>query len=365
MMTQINAIPDAQTKAVYKEAFTALSEDRKGMALGDIGRTLGFSLLAAAVVFVYFKRGLKPLVAGIILTALVFIDLIMIDKKYLNHDSYAEKTEYDGKALVAPELLPSAADLFIKKDTSIYRVYDARQSKLVNGQVRRFDPFSDASLAYHHNIVNGYHAAKLSIYMDLIENQLAKGNHRVFDMLNTKYFMVNGANVADSVAINVNAMGPAWFVKDIQFVNGPRDEMNALDSLDVRNTAVMQNSFKAEVVMPQWDSAATIKVTNYDNDVIDYAITASKPQFAVLSEIYYDRGWLAFADGKPVPIVKTNYALRGVSIPAGTKQLELRFEPKSYKTGYMVTSIMSVIMVLLLLAGLFMEYRKKKTANVA
>lgn len=360
MMAQINAIPDAQTKDVYKAAFSALAEDRKGMALGDIGRTLGFSLLAAAVVFVYFKKLSKPLVTGIVLTALVFLDLITIDKKYLNNDSYTEKTEYDGKTLVAPELLPSAADLFIKKDTSIYRVYDARQSKLVNGQLRRFDPFSDASLAYHHNIVNGYHAAKLSLYMDLIENQLAKGNPRVFDMLNTKYFMVNGANGTDSVATNLNAMGPAWFVKNIQFVNGPRDEINALDSLDVNNIAVMQNSYKSQVVLPDWDSSATIKVTNYDNDVIDYAINTTKPQFAVLSEIYYDRGWLAFADGKPVPIVKTNYALRGVSIPAGTKQLALRFEPQSYKTGYRITSIMSVIMVLLLLAGLFMEFRKKK-----
>jgi hypothetical protein len=359
MMAQINAIPDAQSKEVYKAAFKALAEDRKTVALGDVGRTIGFALLAVALVFLYLRKVLKPVVAGGMLAALVFIDLITIDTKYLNKESYQEKSEYDGKTVVSPELLPTQANLDIQKDKGIYRVFDARESKIVNGQQRRFDPYSDAALAYHHNIVNGYHAAKLSLYMDLIQNQLSKGNPRTFNMLNTKYFVLNAANGQDSMALNPGALGPAWFAKGVRFVPDARAEMTALDSLNVADSAVVQSSFNAQVGPYQWDSSATIKVTNYDNDLIEYAISTAKPQFAVLSEVYYDRGWLAFADGKSVPIVKTNYALRGVSLPAGTKQLTLRFEPKSYLTGRTITWVMSAVMLLLLGFGAFLAWRRR------
>lgn len=365
MMKQVNSIPDAQTKEVYKSAFTALTEDRKSIALGDIGRTLGFGLLAAAILFAFLKRWINPLIAGIALIVFCLADLLSIDSKYLNADSYTEKSEYGGVNVAAPELVPSAANLAIQKDKSIYRVYDARQVINSGGKKRGVDPFSEAALAYHHNLVNGYHAAKLSVYMDLIQHQLAKGNPRVFDMLNTKYFVVNDARGEDSAVINPTAQGPAWFVKGITFVKGPRDEMNALDYLNVRDSAVVQESFKAETGgQPQWDSTASIKVTNYDNDEIDYAINARTPQFAVLSEVYYSRGWNAYADGKQVPIVKTNYVLRGVAIPAGTKKLELKFEPQAYKTGYRITAITSIIMVILLLGGIVLEIlsSRKKTA---
>ncbi|TAD93017.1 MAG: hypothetical protein EAY75_01445, partial [Bacteroidetes bacterium] len=359
MMAQINAIPDAQSKEVYKTAFKALSADRKAVAQGDVGRTIGFVLLAVALVFLYLRKLLKPTVAGGILAALVFLDLITVDNQYLNKDSYQEKSEYDGKTVVSPELLPTQANLDIQKDKSVYRVFDAREAKVVNGQQRRFDPYSDAALAYHHNIVNGYHAAKLSLYMDLIQNQLSKGNPQTFNMLNAKYFVVNAANGQDSMVVNPNAMGPAWFAKGVKFVPDARSEMNALDSLNVADSAVVQTQFKAQVGPYQWDSSATIKVTNYDNDLIEYAVNAPKPQFAVLSEVYYDRGWLAFADGKSVPIVKTNYALRGISLPAGTKQLTLRFEPQSYLLGRKITWAAAALMLLLLAFGAVLAWRRK------
>ncbi|HSR38594.1 MAG TPA: YfhO family protein [Phnomibacter sp.] len=104
----------------------------------------------------------------------------------------------------------------------------------------------------------------------------------------------------------------------------------------------------------------------YNNDDITYSVNAPKPQFAVLSEVYYSRGWNAYADGKLVPIVKTDYVLRGVALPAGTKKLELKFEPQSYKMGSTITTLTSGIILLLLALGVFFEFfRKKKTEEAA
>jgi hypothetical protein len=363
MMKQVNAIPDEQTKSVYKEAFAALSADRQALALKDIIRSFLLAAIGLGLAWMLFMKKLTPLVVGAILSVVVLADLLSVDVKYLNSESYSEPTEYNGVELPDPELLPTQVNLAIQQDTSIYRVFDARQSKNVAGRTLSANTFSDASQAYHHRMVNGYHAAKLSIYQDLIERQLSKGNQRVFDMLNTKYFIVNDARGGDSVAFNYGAMSPAWFVKNIQFVKDAEAEMTALDSLDVTKTAIVQESFKANIAQqPSFDSSASITATSYNNMEIKYAVNAPAPQFAVLSEIYYDAGWNAYADGKKVPIVKTNYVLRGVALPAGTKELVLKFEPQSYKTGYTITFIMQIVIFILLGLGLWMWWKERKKA---
>ena len=68
---------------------------------------------------------------------------------------------------------------------------------------------------------------------------------------------------------------------------------------------------------PVEDSTASIKLIKNDNDIITYQSGSKTNQFAVFGEIYYDRGWKAYIDDKEVPIVQTNYVLRGLAVPAG------------------------------------------------
>ncbi len=156
-------------------------------------------------------------------------------------------------------------------------------------------------------------------------------------------------------------MGPAWLVEHIQFVQDANAEMNALNDFNPKDTAIVQESFKSLIPqMPQHDSAATIMLIKNDNDIINYTFTSSSNEFAVFSEVYYDAGWKAFIDGKEAPIVKVNYVLRGLSVPAGTHQIEFRFEPAGYIKGRKMTSIFSYVLIALLAFGIFMEWFKKK-----
>ena len=129
------------------------------------------------------------------LCALSFIDLIGVDTRYLNKEKYVTEEEF-----MAP-FAANAADLQIKQDTSYYRVLD------------QTDP-SSARSSYHHNSISGYHPAKLSLYDDLLTNQIYKGNMNVINMLNTKYFITQNPQNGQPVAqLNPGALGPAWFVK--------------------------------------------------------------------------------------------------------------------------------------------------------
>ena len=225
------------------------------------------------------------------------------------------------------------------------------------------DVFNDALTSAFVRSIGGYHPAKLSIYQDLIEYQLSSGspNMQVLSMLDTKYFIVPGQQ-GPEVQQNPYAFGAAWLARHIDFVKDAAAEMNALKGSNLKDSVAVQDTFKTQIAaLPQWDSTASIKLQQYRNNDISYAVnTAGKPQFAVLSEIYYSRGWNAYADSKPVPIVKTNYVLRGVALPAGTQKLELKFEPESYKLGSNITTITSMLIVLMLLLAAYMQFFKKK-----
>ena len=199
------------------------------------------------------------------------------------------------------------------------------------------------------------------MYQDLIENQIGKGNMGVLNMLNTKYFIGQGQNGQPIAQLNSGAFGPCWLVKGIKFVTSVNNEMLALDSTNLRDTAVVNESFKASIKqLPVADSLASIKISERQNDKITYAFNASAPQFAVLSEIYYNRGWNAYVDGQKADYVKTNYALRGIAIPAGKHTVDFRFEPTAYKTGNAISFWGVALIYLILAIALFLLFKKKK-----
>ena len=120
-----------------------------------------------------------------------------------------------------------------------------------------------------------------------------------------------------------------------------------LDSTDLKDTAVVENKFKAQIKQsPVPDSAAFIKLNQNLNDKIDYTFHSTTPQFAVFSEVYYPLGWNVFIDGKKADYLKTDYVLRGMYIPAGDHKIEFRFEPKSFTTGRMISIIANILVVL-------------------
>jgi hypothetical protein len=333
-----------------RDMVNAVVADRKSLFGSDLLRSLLFAAAGFALLFLFVKDRIKAnwVIGGLI--ALTLLDLVPVGKRYMSNDSFVEPEDSEAQFVMTP------ADIEIKKDTDPnYRVLNLTQ-----------DVFNDAITSYHHKSVGGYHAAKLSIYQDLIEYQLGRKefNPAVLNMLNTKYAIVADSSNRPVVQRNPGALGHAWLVKDIRWVKSPREEMLALDNFNPADTAIVQESFKASVpVAPKWDSTATIQLTQFDNDKLNYASKASTDQFAVFSEVYYDRGWKAFIDGKETPIVKVNYVLRGLAIPAGSHAIEFRFEPHSYSQGRQTTNAAQFALVLLLAVGIFMEWRRNKAAE--
>jgi hypothetical protein len=333
----------------------AMKADRQAMIGSAVLRVIAFSLLLLGVLYLYNKKMLSPVVAVLIIALANTIDLLSVDNKYLNASNYIEKDGYTDY-----NFAPSEVDNFVLKDSDPhFRVYNLAP-----------DRFSESKTSYYHRSIGGYHPAKLRIYQDVIENQLSKNppNMGILNMLDVRYFLIppQQANAPANVQRNDSAMGAAWFVKELRPANGPADEMKALDSFNPRQTATIDTKSQQMPPQPQWDSAATITLSKYNNDTIIYSANTATNQFAVFSEVYYPAGWNAYVDGKKADYYKVNYFLRGMPVPAGKHEIKFIFEPQVYKTSYNVALASVIIMYLLLIGGLAMHfYTKRKKLNPA
>ncbi|MCF8344426.1 MAG: YfhO family protein, partial [Bacteroidales bacterium] len=86
---------------------------------------------------------------------------------------------------------------------------------------------------------------------------------------------------------------------------------------------------------------------------------SQRDQLAVFSEIFYEKGWNAYVDGKKMPHFRVNYVLRGMIVPAGEHSIEFKFEPQVYETGETLSLISSIILLLLIIGGAVYLFRKQ------
>ncbi|GGK57829.1 MULTISPECIES: YfhO family protein [Flavobacteriaceae] len=323
----------------------AIIEDRKAIFFSDSLRTLTLVVLAAGILWLFLKQKLKSTIAIIALGALILFDLVSVGKRYVNNDDFKAATKID-KPFVASEV-----DKEILKDTTYYRV--------ANFMV---DPMNDGSTSYFHKSIGGYHAAKMGIYQELFDFQIAKNNIQVLNMLNTKYFVFLDGSERETVQPNPDANGNAWFVNTIKIVEKANEEIKALDSLQTKNEAVItldriSNDFKTEYIK---DSLASIELTSYKANELIYESNSLENQFAVFSEIYYENGWNAYVNGELKRHYRINYVLRGMVIPKGKHTITFKFEPTVIKRGTTITLVSYLFLILIPVGWFFVEKRRKK-----
>ena len=352
--------------------FTALKSDRQAFYLSDMWRSVAFIVLLIGALFLYAKNWIKPAIVYAALILFCIIDLFGVSKRYLKEENFVDASELEYSYNDSP------ADLQLKADTGYYRIMNlAFQGG--NGYV--FDinnSFNDAIASYKHNTIGGYSPAKLGLYQDLIErqiykniqawgtNQMAKDSFPVLNMLNMKYVIVpNQRDQKQNQAVpNPFAMGACWLVKEVKFVKNADEEMNALNAFDPAAVAFVDKRFKDAVPFtPAYDSSASVKLVQNKNDEITYEFNAASNQFAVFSEIYYPNGWEAYIDGKKTAYCRTDYALRGLAVPAGKHSIKFVFDPASFRVGETIARYANIFSVLFVLLCIFMAWKTREKEN--
>jgi len=315
----------------------ALQSDRAGLLGADAWRSFIFISLSFGTLWLFLKNKLKSQYVILIVGVLVLADMWTVNKRYLNDDHFVRKSK------VEIPYQPTQANLQILKDKDLnFRVFN-----------QSVNTFNDASTSYFHKSIGGYHGAKLKRYQELIEQHISQGNPAVINMLNTKYVI----NKKGQVQQNPGTMGNAWFVNNVNIVANADAEIAALKELDVRNTAVVDERFKAQLITNLSNENASISLTNYKPNYLEYKSNSTNDGIVIFSEIYYAKGWNAYVNGVLKPHFRVNYVLRGLQIPAGNNIIEFKFEPSTYKTGETVSLASSIILLLLLAFVSFKELK--------
>ena len=343
---------------------SALISDRKILLRSDALRSFFLILLGTTTILAFYYEKIRKEYAIAILALLLLTDMWFVDKRYLNSDKFVRK---EAKAKLSA---PTAADNFILKDVSDYRVLNLSVS-----------PFNDATTSLYHKSIGGYHGAKLERYQELIDSSLNKDinliqtisgkakslddilaifdSTPVLNMLNTKYVIYNPVELP---LVNQNALGNAWFVETPIIVDNANEELSGVNRIKPARQAVIDKNFKDQIIKTDYPISAgdKIELESYKPNELVYKSTAQGEKLAVFSEIFYPAGWKSYIDGKESKYFRTDYVLRGMIVPAGDHEIKFIFKPNSYIVGNKISLASSVVFILLL-AGYFLTKLKMKS----
>jgi hypothetical protein len=351
-----------------------LVDERFKMFRIDAIKAIVYVGIAAAVLFLSLKKKIGQNIAIIILGLVSLFDLWSVNKRYLNNDNFIDKTFTENpfqtensellmqkvgdnknlQSLLANANINKTLETIAEKDKTHYRIYN---------QV--LGTFSETNTSYFKASIGGYHAVKLRRYDDLINEYFGKMDSvkvpRILNMLNTKYMIFGDAEKPEAVT-NPQSNGNAWFVSDLKFVKNPNEEIKQIGEVDTKKIAIIsqddQKYFEGKEIAA--DSTAFLNLTKYQPNELEFKSQSKTPQLAVLSEIYYPKGWKMFIDNKEVPYIKADYLLRAVHVPAGNHTLKMIFAPEVIAKGKLISMICFGLFLLLSLGGILWLWKTAK-----
>lgn len=345
----------------------AVIEDRKSLLQSDSFRSLLYILAAATTIWFYTKNKLGMTITSCILGALILFDFGGVATRYVHKEDFVSKSKKEQSQK------PRSVDNEIRNDKSQYRVLDMT-----------LNTFNSSFTSFFHNHVGGYHPAKLQRYQDIIDrhidpemNQLntilqnatsdssvsaSLSTLSVLNMLNTKYFIL-GQPGKEIALPNTSAMGNAWLVQQLKYVNTPDEEIDALNKNNLKVNAIVHKEFQNKLSKNEFDGIGTITLSSYSPNKLVYEVNSSADQFAVFSEIWYgpNLGWHISVDGKETELIRANYVLRACQVPAGKHQIIMEFKPNSFMLGKTLSLICSLLIIGFLGFVGYKEISKMKT----
>ncbi len=300
------------------------------MASRDAFLTLLILVAGLALLWARLRGKLSGGAMSAAVLILVFVDLWRVG---------AKPADYHSRGGRAQVFAATPAVQFLQAEKEPYRILP------LTGQGTNKNWFAYFKVSS----IQGYHAAKIKIYQDLIDEQgpagmvkqLSRGNFNIINMLNAKYLVadqeIQGGPlmtvVRDKqfVMRNTSALPRMWFVDRARVI---ADEPAHLQAVADPTWRPDQEALLFKEPGPL-DSGhgGTARVTRYEPREIHADLESPGNSLLVISEVFYEPGWNAWLDGKPAEVLRADYVLRAIQVPPGKHELRMRFDPPAFRTG--------------------------------
>jgi hypothetical protein len=347
----------AGSSAVRGAYLNSMGADPKGQAA--IGRGLGdfaFSSLrtdvvvvgAIVIVALLLFEGVRRRLVSVGVLSLGLLCLACVDLWRVDYRLMAPTVQPRGQAL--RELEEDPVSLYLAEDTDLFRALPGGRGFTSNKLV-----------SYKVASVGGYHAAKPKLWdqwanahtdtslwraagrqlLPIGKDQrvpnaylspvlLSFGERK---MLNLKYFTATGRRPQDETLEPVyqEAGETVYLYRDWL----PRifcvSQTRAVGSSEEALREVLTPSFSPgayAVVENPVDQApratGIVEVSSYGVNHLEVEVETPAPTFLVVSDLYME-GWKATLDDGEIPIHKTNFMFRGVSVPGGRHTVRMEY----------------------------------------
>jgi len=349
---------------------------------------LFFGVGTLLLMYFYARGRVSPLTFKLALFAILIFDLWRVDYRPMG-DAVPKEEAF-------AVFQPTDIDAFLQSDTTQFRILDLTAAG-PNFPARQF-----------HQHILGYHAAKMRSYQDLLDiagNGSVPTSPTAWSILNTKYIIAQQP-IAEGltpvfqsrqkqamVFLNETAMPRAWFVNRVE-VADPRTTLTRIrdNAFDPHEVAYVTEPLSATIepvgyvpAIRRADSAAPadsavtsidmnslaqpnpgrgrVSITGWEPHSIRMDVEAPGNNFLVISEIHYPPGWRATIDGKPADIIRTNYVLRGLVVPAGKHTIEMHYVAEGFDAARYTSLALNLVMFACIGYGAYRERRRPEDAD--
>jgi hypothetical protein len=352
------------------------------MALKDTVIMLILLGISGFIVLYYLNKELKTELLGIGFIFLLIVDLWLIDFKIIEPKPAVDEQSFFRKTDVVE---------FLEQQKQPFRIFPIR----LNQPGEKPDNWY---MYFKLQNVYGYHAAKLKIYQETLEElqlphlymlkflkqgvddrgqqivqlrtleevplNLLYAHQAFLNMLNVKY-LISAYPIPDTscqlikrgsalIYENKHALPRAYFVDNIKTLSLKQEIFDFIGSgqFDPARTAILEEEPEFTV---QPNPENQVELISYDIHKIKLKASLKSPSLMVLSEIYYPAGWKAYVDGELTKIYKTNYILRSIFLESGDHQVEFVFGPKSFYVGLIISIITCILLIVTLIYSIKMK----------
>jgi len=281
--------------------------------------------LATAALAWFALRGVMPgVAAGAGFALLVVIDLAVFGMKQNQSPVNPKRDVYQANDEKFVALKPHFPD-------SIFRV-KMRDYKRGGGSLmqRNQGPYSGIML------FDGYNPLLLARRNPPMQDQ-----EKMLDLLNIRYDMkVDSATGRGGLVTRTTNYPHARMLYNVQVFPDDSAMKRAVagGTIDFGTTVALERQPSPAVS----GGSGTARITRYDAAEIVTDVTTDKPGVLLLSEIWYP-AWQVEIDGAPAELLRANWSMRAVAVPAGHHTVTMRYASSAGSTGTLITVIASVI----------------------
>lgn len=318
--------------------FPALRDPRLfANSLNQTGIMFGFLISGLILIYLTNRTAkFRPLFLSLLI-ALTFFDLYIFGRNFAN-------------GTTAPELFYPYRPFI-----SSFLKERAREPFRINARLGNYMLLQrNEGLLWELELLEGYTPLRLNDYATF-DIPVQRRN----DLLNVRFqIQIDSMRGTATFVENRTYLPRCWFADSFIVVTDRKEILNQLaePTFDYRHIVIVEEKpdfalgnqpVSLTQTAPFSDSPGTITVITQTPERIELAVEAGRPTILVFSEIYYPE-WKATVDGEPAKIIRGDYCLRALPLPAGKHHIVTWYDRTTVNFGIFLS-----ILTLLVIAATF------------